>query len=126
MNFNRLPMKSRSSNRRHRITVERLTRVQDSDGYLVTEKETLGPYWASVNPVSEKQRTEYQGIGTECTHIVRCDAKLDILETDQIIFKNRVFEILTAINIHEIERDAVITTKEIRPKQGLDIPEATP
>ena len=126
MNFNRQPTKSRSSNRRHRITVERLTRGQDADGYLVVEKETLGPYWASVNPVSEKQRTEYQGIGTECTHIIRCDAKLGILETDQIVFKNRVFEILTAINIHEIERDAVITTKEIRPKQDLDIPEATP
>ena len=115
MNFERQRRKSRSTNRVHRITVRRITRTTTADGDSIPEVKIIGSYWASVDPIREEQRREYQTIGTECTHFIRCDAKIDIKETDEIIFKNRKFEILTIIDLHEMGRDKLITSKEIRP-----------
>ena len=96
--------------------MRRLTRTTSADGDAIVSVTTQGPYWASIDPISERQRHEYQVINTECTHFVRCDARLDIRETDEISFKGRNFEILTIVDLHEYERDKLITTKEIRPK----------
>jgi SPP1 family predicted phage head-tail adaptor len=119
MPFNRETKKSRSTNRRHLITVQRITRTTNVDGDAVVAKSTIGPYWASVDPMNERQRVDYQTIGTECTHYIRCNGKLDIRETDNILFDGRVFEILTIVNLHEVDRDKLITTKELRPMQAL-------
>lgn len=119
MNFERQQRRSRSTNRLHKITLNRVVRDRNDAGDVVTTATVLpatGAYWASVSPITEKQRSEHDRINVEATHFVRCDARLDIRETDQILFDSRTFEILSIAKMFEVNRDYLITTKELRPK----------
>lgn len=115
MTYERQQRKSNSTTRRHKLLVTRLERVNEG-GFSKVARIEICEVWATLDPISERQRHEYQSISTEVTHVVRTSAKADILEKDELHWQGRVFEILTSINIQEIENERLITAKEIRPK----------
>ncbi|MDR2592999.1 MAG: phage head closure protein [Chitinispirillales bacterium] len=107
--------KSRSTNRRHRITVVRTTRTNDR-GVVKTVDEEVGTYWSSVTPLTEQLRIQYQTMNVKATHAIGLDGRVMVEEKDKIKFGDRVFEILTIKRVDELDRDQVLITEEIRPK----------
>jgi len=115
MRFLQKQFKSRSTARRHRIVIIRSVRKNEC-GYVSDVETEIGSYWASVTPISESLRIQYQSQSVQATHSITIDGKTDVLETDKIKFGNREFEILTIKQVDENDRDKVIITQEIRPK----------
>ena len=108
--------KTRPSAREHRITVMREQSVNES-GSNVVKPVPVGNYWASVAPLSERMRTQYQSISVAATHTITVGGKIDVKESDKIKFNGRDFDILTIKDADENRRDKVIITQEIRPGQ---------
>jgi len=115
MKFLQKQYKSRASSRRHVITVLRDTK-KNEHGYLVTLANIIGSYWASVTPISETLRLQFQSQSVQATHSITVDGRVDVLESDKIKFGNRIFDILTIKQVDENDRDKIIITSEIRPK----------
>lgn len=114
MSFERQGRKSRSTNRRHRLEVQRSSRVNEQ-GFVVTAYTPVGTYWGTMDPITEKQRVQYHSISSEVTHFARVNGQADVEEKDRLFFKGRYFEVLTVVNINELDIEKLITTKEIRP-----------
>jgi head-tail adaptor len=114
--FERQRRKSPSTNRRHRLVVERKAREKVA-GYVSQEWQHINEYWGSMSPITERQKAEYKTINVEVTHLSRMHAKCDIVEGDRVIFKGRFFEVLSAVNIFEVEEEKLVTLKELRPQQ---------
>ena len=117
MQFWRRDKKGRSTERRHRITVLHVERERAAGGY--TEKSTApsGPYWASVESLTETQRVKFQSVSVDATHRITVDGAVDVNEGDRIEFEGRQFEVMTVRREEERRRDKVIFTQEIRPGQ---------
>jgi len=117
MTFWKRDKKGRSTERRHRITVLRVERGRAAGGY--TEKSTApaGPYWASVESLTETQRVKYQSVSVDATHRITVDGAIEVDEGDMIEFDGRRFEVMTVRREEERRRDKVIFTQEIRPGQ---------
>jgi SPP1 family predicted phage head-tail adaptor len=109
--------KGRSTERRQRITVLRVARERAAGGF--TEKSTTptGPYWASVEPLTESQRVKFQAVSVDATHRITLDGAIEVDEGDRIEFEGRQFEVMTVRRVDEGNRDKVIITQEIRPGQ---------
>ena len=106
--------RSRSTDRRQKVMILRVVNANE-DGYNAAQEKKLGPYWASVNPVSERLRVQYQSISVSASHAITIDGRIDVQESDKILFGERSFDILTIKNVDENYRDKVIITQEIRP-----------
>lgn len=117
MQFWKRDTKSRSTERRHRITVLRITRGRASGGYTEKSTEPSAPYWASVEPLTETQRVKFQSVSVDATHRITVDAAIQVSEGDRIEFQGRQFDVMTVRNADEGRRDKVIITQEIRPGQ---------
>jgi SPP1 family predicted phage head-tail adaptor len=108
--------KSRATARRHRISIIRTVRTNER-GVVKAVDEVVGTYWASVTPLTETLRIQYQTMNVRATHSITLDGRIDVQEKDKIKFgKDRIFEILTIKQVDENDRDMVIITEEIRPK----------
>jgi len=114
---NTLPrqFKTRSTARRYRVTIVRTTR-ENERGYVADVVKPVATVWASVLPVSEQLRIQYQSQSVVATHIITVDGRTNVLETDKIKFGTREFEILTIKQVDENDRDKIIVTSEVRPK----------
>lgn len=115
MQFLSQKFKSRSTARRHRIAVIRTIRTNDR-GYVNDAETEIGTFWASVTPISEQLRIQYETMNVRATHSITVDGRTDVQETDKIKFGHREFEILTIKQVDENDRDKIIITEEIRPK----------
>jgi len=111
--MNKIEYKSRPSARKHKIILLRDEKKNES-GFIKTETKEHGPYWASVVPLSERLRTQYQSISVSATHTVTISGCITIYENDKIKFKNRILDILTIKDPDENGRDKIIITQEIR------------
>jgi len=117
MRFLQQNFKSRSTARRHRISVIRTVRTNER-GFVKDEAKVIGTYWASVTPLTESLRIQFETMKVTATHSISMDSKVDVKETDKLKLDNtgREFEILTIKRVDEGNRDLVIITEEIRPK----------
>jgi SPP1 family predicted phage head-tail adaptor len=107
--------KTNATNRKHRIAVIRTTRTNDR-GVVKAVDEEIGTYWASVTPLTEQLRIQYQTMNVKATHAIGLDGSVKVEEKDKIKFGARFFDVLTIKRVDEVDRDLVIITEEIRPK----------
>jgi len=115
MKFLQSNYKSRPSARRHRIEIWRV--VRDNERGFVKDKSTkIAEVWASVEPISERLRVQYQSVSVAASHSITVDGSIDVKEIDKIKFGNREFDILTVKQVDEVKRDKIIISQEIRPK----------
>jgi len=108
--------KSRASARKHRVKILRKQSIREGV-HVVEVWEPIKECWASVMPLSERMRTQYQAISVVASHSITVAGSLDIMESDKIEFGSRRFDILTIRDAAENKRDKVIITQEIRPGQ---------
>ncbi len=95
----------------------RVARERVAGGFATTTQTTGGPYWASVEPLSETQRVKFQSVSVEATHRITVDGSVEVDEGDKIEFDGREFDIITIQRAEEGRRDKIIITREIRPGQ---------
>jgi len=114
--MNNRNQKSRPSARNKRVKIIRNFNVNES-GFVSATTTEYGPFWASVQPLTERLRTQYQSISVSATHSITIDGSINVLESDKIKFNDRIFDILTIKDPDENGRDKVIITNEIRPGQ---------
>lgn len=101
-----------SSDLRHQIEIQSLTSASDGAGGFTDIWETTITTWASISPISAKQRDYYNSLSTEITHIIKIRGDVDCRDTYKIKYDNREFEILTVENIQERDLLKIITCKE--------------
>jgi len=118
MQFLQRQYKSRSTARKHRISVIRTVRTNER-GFVKDKSEVIGTYWASVIPLTEALRIQFETMKVTATHSISMDSNVDVKETDKLKLGNREFEILTIKRVDEGNRDLVIITEEIRPKNTI-------
>jgi len=101
-----------SSELRHQIELQLSSTSRDGEGGFYDGWVTVNTVWASVNPISAKQRTYYNSISTEITHVIKIRGEVECLETYQVKFGDRLFEILTVENIQENDVQKILVCKE--------------
>lgn len=107
--------KTRPTARKHRIHVLRVE-TQNVGGFIDKRETVAGEYWASVAPLSERMRTQYQTVSVLATHTITVGGDVDVREKDVILFKGRRFDIMTIKDPDESGRDKLIVTQELRPE----------
>jgi len=115
MKFLQKQFQSRATGRRYVISVIRPVRTNER-GFVETVETEVGKFWASVTPISEQLRLQFQSQSVQATHSITVDGRADILESDKIKFGERLFDIQTIKQVDELDRDKIIITSEIRPK----------
>ncbi len=101
-----------SSELRHQITLKTSASTTDGEGGFVDGWTTVGTTWASVSPITAKQRDYYNSLSTEITHLIKIRGDVTCLDTYQITFDSRIFEVLTVENIQERDIVKIVFCKE--------------
>jgi SPP1 family predicted phage head-tail adaptor len=95
----------------------RVARTKDAGGFTVTAATPSGPYWASVEPLTEKSRLDFQNVSVSATHRVVIDGAVEADAGDKVGLDGREFLIKTVRREGERRRDKILLTEEIIPGQ---------
>lgn len=99
---------------RHRVTVERLSEVQDeASGEMASAWAPIGTFWAQVEPLSGTELFEAKQITPEITHKVTFRYGTNVTPRDRLIHRERYFEIIAALDQDERRRETVASCKEL-------------
>lgn len=85
---------------RNRITFQSETEISDGYGGSVTTWSDYKAVWANISTLNGKERIQGQQIETEYTHKIYTRF-LNVNDKMRVLYKDRVFEIVSAINIEE-------------------------
>ncbi len=89
---------------RHRIDIQKRTRVFDGEGYIY-DWATIDTVWAHISPVSAKERLEWQKLDVTVTHKISLRPYPGIDRVDhRLKFRGRVFTIVSILNPKEMGR----------------------
>lgn len=101
-----------SSELRHEIILQSPNSIRDGEGGFHDGWATVTTTWASISPITAKQRDYYNSLSTEITHIIKIRGDVACLDAYQVLFGTRVFELLTVENIQERNQLKILTCKE--------------
>jgi len=101
-----------SSVLRHQVDFQYKANTNDGEGGRLEGWISRGVTWASVDPITAKQRNYYNSLSTEVTHIVKIRGDVICSDTDRLVFGERIFEILTIENIQERDILKMVTCNE--------------
>ena len=104
----------RTGKLRHKVTIRRLTRIENDIGDLVTVWVDIATAWAAIEPVGGKEYWTAAQLQAETTHKVtmRPVPGVRILPADQLYFKDRILEIEAVMDIEERGRELELLCKE--------------
>lgn len=85
----------------HRITfqIQNLDSEEEEWNDIVTK-------WASINPISGREYYQAETINSDLTHKVRLRYRKGITPDMRILYKDRIFNIVSVIN--EYEKNAIL------------------
>lgn len=107
--------KSNATRRNHQVYIQSKTGADDNHGGVVeTWVDSVGPVWASVDPIRANKVFEYRSSNVHATHLIGMSARINVNETNRIRFGTRFFEITAVENLQERNVDLVITANEVR------------
>lgn len=102
-------------NLRHRVKIESYTPARDSYGAEIENWISVATVWASVEPISGKEYFASKQINAEVTTTITMRYHVGISPAMRVIFKERIFEILSVINLEERNIALVLMCKEAVP-----------
>lgn len=88
--------------------------TRNDDGSISTTPVLRGPYWSAIYPLSAKRIFEYKSMHIDATHIIKVNGKVEFDEDEDIIYGERVFEILTIEDIQERGIEKLVVCLEKR------------
>lgn len=105
----------RSGRLRHRITVQTPTQATDDRGAPTDTWATYATRWAAVEPLSGREYFGAQQIASDITHQIRVrhDTVTGAINPKmRISYDSRTFDIESAINTGERDREVVLMCRE--------------
>ncbi|SCY25308.1 phage head closure protein [Alkaliphilus peptidifermentans] len=97
---------------RHRITIQEYQATRDSFGAEVKEWVDIKTVWASIEPLSGREYFSAKQINAEVTTKIRTRYLKGIHPKMRVLFNDRIFEILSVINVEEKKRELELMCKE--------------
>ena len=98
---------------RHRITIQKSLSSRDSFGADVPDWEDVATVWASVEPLSGREFFAAKQINAEISTKITLRYLTGVQSEMRIVFKDRVFNIITVINSEERNISLVLMCKEL-------------
>jgi len=112
--LDRIGDKTLATEMRHRITIQRQLSTTDGDGGFGVTWSDLSSCFAAIYPKQARQVFKFRTIDVDATHQIRIRRQIEIEELDRIVFKNRVFEVLSIERAIWSDYYKNINCKEVR------------
>ncbi|WP_366923873.1 phage head closure protein [Metallumcola ferriviriculae] len=97
---------------RHRVTIQEYVASRDSFGAENPEWIDLKTVWANVSPVSGKEYFASQQLSAEITTKIMMRYRPGITPKMRVIFDDRIFEIISVINLESQNIELNLMCKE--------------
>ena len=111
---------TRAGELRHWMTLQRLTDAADAYGDFGgggsggrTWADVGEPFPASIRTPAGRELMEMRQVSAEATHVVNTLYESGVTPSDRLKFGTRKFNILSAVNVDECDRDLEIVCKEV-------------
>ncbi len=96
----------------HYVTIETGTSTQSADGEPITTWATLARVWASIEPLSGRERLQSDQAGGETTLRVRCRYVSGVTNDSRVIQGSRTLEVYHVNNISETNSELEMLCRE--------------
>jgi SPP1 family predicted phage head-tail adaptor len=104
----------KSSDLRHRITIQQKSFIRDTYGQPVEEWSDVFTVWASINPLTGKDLFAAESVQSEITHKIKIRFKLGIKPDMRVRFGDRYFQIISPpINFNERNIELQLMCREL-------------
>ena len=97
---------------RRRITIERVTETQDTDGAVLETWSTYATVQASIELISGREYFAAQSTQADVTHRIRIRYLSGIVPKMRVSYNSRIFDILSVINVGERNRELQLMCRE--------------
>jgi SPP1 family predicted phage head-tail adaptor len=87
------------------ITLQRRGSAQDSVGQTVETWTDISQAWATIKPITGREYFNASGERAEVTHRVSIWWISGVAPRDRVLYRSRVFDIKSAINVDERNKD---------------------
>jgi SPP1 family predicted phage head-tail adaptor len=68
--------------------------------------------WADVEPLGGSEKTDNAGVQTTISHRIRTRYRTDITSKDRLLYRGRVLEIVSVIDVDGARRELLIEARE--------------
>lgn len=101
----------RAGQLKHLLSIERVTEIQNSFGEPVREWQEVSKAYGAIYPIRGIERYMSMEKHAKATHEINI-RYISITPKDRIIYQNRVFEIISILNLGERNRQLKIIVEE--------------
>ena len=102
----------RAGKLRHMIAIESVIETQDADGSVIETWSTYATAQASIEPISGREYFAAQTTQADVTHRISLRYFAGIMPKMRVKYGSRIFDILSAININERNRELQLMCRE--------------
>lgn len=97
----------------HRITLQKSVQTTDNFGDTITTYENISSVWAIIKPNNIEQNFARLKADVETTHIITIKYFKEASQCKRILYKSRIFNVLTTMCPNEENEFIIFSTKEI-------------
>lgn len=97
---------------RHKVTIQTATETQDAIGQRVSTWAALATRWAAIEPMTGREYHGSEALQSEVTHKIRLRHVEDVTAKMRVIYGSRTFEIISAINVGERDKQLHLMCRE--------------
>ena len=97
---------------RHRIAIEQVAEIQDSDGSVIETWSAFADVQASIEPISGREYFAAQTTQAEVTHRFSLRYVSGVTPKMRVKYGSRIFDILSVINVNERNRELQLMCRE--------------
>ena len=97
---------------KHLVSLQKRSVTRGAAGEVVETWATIGTAWAAMKPLKGREYFAAKQVQAETTHEITIRYRSDMGPLDRITYKNRVFDIQTAINSMEQDRWLILICAE--------------
>ena len=96
----------------HRLTIQRWTPDVDPKWGLSPAWTDIETIWGCVTPKSGTEKPDGDGVQASVTHEVSVRYRSDLTSKDRLVFQNRTFDIVSILNVDELNVQLLIDARE--------------
>ena len=102
----------RAGKLKDRVTLQRYATNVDPKWGTTPGWTGVGDVWADVTPTGGTEKPDAQGVQTTVTHTVSMRYRDDVTTKDRLLYRGRVLELLSVIDVDGARRELLIEARE--------------
>ena len=99
---------------RHKVTIEECVQTEDGQGGRSTEFFPVGRVFVSIRQATSEEVFNAGRQNNVITHMIKARFTRLIDEKARLIFKSRIFNVVSVDNLNEISRELEISVREAK------------